>query len=76
MVTTTAKPPTVDRSAVLSAIVNWLGLRKESVCGVPANVAVESGRNPLPSIVNVNGPDPTWAEGGERVVMAGTGLFG
>ena len=43
---------------MLRVMVNWLGLRKETVCGVPMNVAVEEGRNPLPLIVNVNGPVP------------------
>ena len=71
LVTTTGKVPKVARSDALSVMIRLPPLVREAGCTMPLNVTDEDETKPLPLIVNIRGPDPAGAEGGDRPRMVG-----
>jgi len=75
LVTVTGYVPELVTSDARIAAVNWVGLTKVVTRATLLNLTTDVLRKLVPSTVNVNAPEPTVLDVGERVVIVGSGLL-
>jgi hypothetical protein len=75
LVTARVSVPAVARSGALSRTVIWLLLRNVAGWGTPLTVTEEEEVSPVPLTVTVSEPEPALTDGGDKLVMTGSGFI-